>query len=93
MINEWDITETNQHRLAQRRYEVAVLPVGAIEAHNRHLPEGLDFGHTTHIARHCCAAAWAQEPTVLCLPTIPYGVDCNLMSFPLSIHVSHRRWT
>ena len=88
MIKEWDLTSTNQHRLAQRSYEVAVIPTGAIEPHNRHLPEGQDFRHTTWVARRCCELAWRQCESVICLPTIPYGVDCNLLDFPLAIHVS-----
>jgi len=88
MINEWDLAETNLHRLSQRRDEVAVLPVGAIEAHNRHLPEGQDLRHTTCVARRCCELAWKECEAVICLPAIPYGVDCNLMAFPLTIHVS-----
>jgi creatinine amidohydrolase len=88
MSNEWDLSATNLHRLSQRRYEVAVLPVGATEAHNRHLPEGQDVLHTTHVARRCCEAAWKECEAVVCLPAIPYGVDCNLLAFPLSIHVS-----
>jgi creatinine amidohydrolase len=88
MIDEWDLTATNLHRLSQRRYEVAVLPVGATEAHNRHLPEGQDLRHTTYVARRCCEAAWKECEAVVCLPTIPYGVDCNLLAFPLTIHVS-----
>lgn len=88
MIDEWDLTATNLHRLSQRRYEVAVLPVGAIEAHNRHLPEGEDYLHSTYIARRCCKTAWPACESVLCLPALPYGVDCNLKAFPFSIHVS-----
>ena len=88
MIHEWDLTETNLHRVSQRHYEVAVLPVAATEAHNRHLPEGNDLLQATHIARRCCQAAWERCPSIVCLPGIPYGVDCNLMSFPLTIHVS-----
>jgi creatinine amidohydrolase len=87
-MNEWDLTETNLHRLSKRHYEVAVLPVGAIEAHNRHLPQGQDFHHTTSIARQSCEFAWKKCESVICLPTIPYGVDCNLLAFPLTIHVS-----
>jgi creatinine amidohydrolase len=87
-INEWDLTSTNLHRISKRKYEVAVLPAGAIEAHNRHLPEGQDFLHTTYIARQCCELAWKKCPSVICLPTLPYGVDCNLLSYPLTIHVS-----
>jgi len=88
MIDEWDITATNQHRARQRRYEVAVLPVGAIEAHNFHLPLGEDFLHVAHVARASCAAAWEKSPSVLCLPALPYGVDCNLMDYPVTITVT-----
>lgn len=87
-INEWDLTSTNLHRISQRKYEVAVLPVAAIEAHNRHLPEGQDLLHTTHIARRCSEMAWKKCRSIISLPTLPYGVDCNLLSYPLTIHVS-----
>ncbi|MBI4581239.1 MAG: creatininase family protein [Planctomycetes bacterium] len=88
MIEEWDLTATNLHRISQRRYEVAVLPTGAIEAHNRHLPEGQDWRHTTYVARTACELAWPQCESVVCLPAIPFGVDCNLLAYPLTIHVS-----
>jgi len=87
-INEWDLTSTNLHRISKRKYQLAVLPTGAIEAHNRHLPEGQDFLHTTYIARRCCELAWKKCKSLICLPTLPYGVDCNLLSYPLTIHVS-----
>ncbi len=88
MIDEWDVTATNLHRIRQRQYEVAVLPTAATEAHNLHLPEGTDVLHTTYLARRCCRAAWEQCRSVICLPGIPYGVDCNLMPFPLTVHIA-----
>ncbi len=88
MINEWDLSETNLDRLSKRLPEVAVIPVGAIEPHNRHLPQGQDFLHTTYVAKRCTETAWQKCKSVICLPTIPFGVDCNLMDFPLAIHVS-----
>ena len=88
MINEWDLTKTNLYRLSQNKPEVAVLPVGAIEPHNRHLPEGQDFLHTSYVAEQSCKIAWEKSQSVICLPAIPYGIDCNLMDFPLAIHVS-----
>ena len=88
MIDEWDLTATNLHRASQRQYEVAVIPTAAIEPHNRHLPEGMDFLHTTHIARRCCKDAYQRCESVLCLPTLPFGVDCNLLGCRLAIHVS-----
>jgi len=88
MIDDWDLTATNLNRIRGHRYEVAVLPTAAIEAHNLHLPEGQDFRHATWVARRCCAAAWERCRSVICLPGIPYGVDCNLLAFPLTVHVS-----
>ena len=88
MIEEWDLAATNLGRLQRRKYEVAVLPTGAVEPHNRHLPQGQDYYHATHVARESCKRAWDQSPSVICLPALPYGVDCNLMDFPLAIHVS-----
>ncbi len=88
MSEPWDLTAASQHIIAMHQYSVAVLPVGATEAHNRHLPEGQDVLLTTHVARECCRIAWDKCQSVVCLPTLPYGVDCNLMSFPLTIHVS-----
>ncbi|MHC4737958.1 MAG: creatininase family protein [Planctomycetota bacterium] len=87
-INDWDLTVTNLYRISQRNYELAVLPIGAIEAHNRHLPEGQDFLHATYVARRSCELAWEKCESVICLPTLPYGVDCNQMTYPLAIHVS-----
>lgn len=88
VIEDWDLTKANLGRISAQHYEVAVLPIGATEAHNRHLPEGQDVLHATAVAHRCCAAAWERTQAVVCLPTIPYGVDSNLLAFPLSIHVS-----
>lgn len=88
MIEDWNLETMSLGRLADRRWDVAVLPTGATEAHNRHLPEGLDVLHTTQVARRACKAAFERGARVICLPTVPYGVDCNLLDFPLTVHVS-----
>ena len=87
MINEWDLTQTNQSRLKQHMTIFAVFGSSAIEAHNYHLPEGQDFLHTEAIVKRVAQMAWEKTSSVICLPTIPYGVDCNLLEFPLTIHV------
>ena len=71
----------------EREFEVAVLPIGATEPHGLHIPYGSDALHVEMIADRCCGAAHALGAKVLLLPTIPYGVDSNLMAFPLTIHV------
>lgn len=87
-INEWDLASTNLHRISKRKYEVAVIPTSATEAHNLHLPQGQDYYHATYVARKCCETAWPKCESVLCLPTLPFGVDCNQMAFPMAIHLS-----
>jgi creatinine amidohydrolase len=89
-IPAWDLKSTNMSRLEQHDYEVAVLPVGAVEAHNRHLPEGMDVIHSEYVASESCKQAWAKCQSVICLPAVPFGVDPNLMAFPLTVHVSQK---
>ena len=89
-INEWDLASTNLHRMSQRKYEVAVIPTSATEAHNMHLPEGQDYYHSSYVARKSCETAWPKCESVICLPTLPFGVDCNQMAFPMAIHLSQQ---
>jgi creatinine amidohydrolase len=88
MIEPWSLSKTNMKRLKDQKPEVAVIGTAAIEPHNLHLPEGQDMLHTSYIAEQCSRRAWEKTKKVICLPTIPFGVDCNLMDFPMAIHVS-----
>jgi len=90
MIEEWNLAKTNMQRLQRIKPEVAVIGTAAIEPHNLHLPEGQDMLHTTYIVEQCCRTAWEKTKKVICLPTIPFGVDCNLLDFPLAIHISQQ---
>jgi len=87
MIDEWDLGSTNQRRIRAQKYEVAILPIGSMEPHNWHLPEGTDWRAATYIARECCRLAWEKGAKVLCLPALPFSSDANLMSFPFTIDV------
>ena len=69
-------------------YEVAVLPLGATEPHNLHLPYGTDSFQVETIASRACALASEQRARVLLLPTIPYGTETNQMGFPLAMNLN-----
>jgi len=86
--NDWDLMSVNLQRLRELTYEVAVLPTGATEPHNLHLPCGQDTLAAVNVARRCVAAAWEKTRSVVLLPALPFGVDCNVLSFPMAIHVS-----
>ena len=72
--------------IKEKHIEVAVLPVGATEPHNLHLPYGTDTLTSTAIGRAACTDANAKGANTVLLPSIPYGVDSNLMEFPLTIN-------
>jgi len=86
--NDWDLATVNLHRLRELNYQVAVLPTGATEPHNLHLTCGQDTRAAVEVARRCVAAAWKKTRSVVLLPPLPYGVDCNLLDYPMAIHVS-----
>ncbi|HEY2586697.1 MAG TPA: creatininase family protein [Tepidisphaeraceae bacterium] len=55
------------------RPTVAVLPWGATEAHNRHLPHGTDVIEATALAERAAEIAHEAGAKVIVLPTIPFG--------------------
>ena len=86
-MKPWCLQQITYGMVKERQFEVAVLPVGATEPHNLHLPYGSDAFHGEGIADRCCEAAHQLGAKVILLPTIPYGVDSNQMGFPMAIHV------
>jgi creatinine amidohydrolase len=65
--------EANYRQLKDARPNVAVLPWGATEAHNYHLPHGTDVIEATTLAEAAAAAAHAAGAKVVVLPAIPFG--------------------
>lgn len=89
MNRPWHLAETNYGDMRDRPpFEVAVLPFGATEPHNYHLPYGTDTLQVDVLADRACAAAHERGARVLRLPTIPYGTETNQMRFPLAMNVN-----
>jgi creatinine amidohydrolase len=87
-MRPWILSETNYGFTKQHTYEVAVLPLGATEPHNLHLPYGTDCFEGTIVGEKICEAAWQQGAKVVLLPTIPFGTETNMHRFPLAINVN-----
>jgi len=81
-MGNWKLVDTNLGQAREEQYEVAVLPVGATEAHNLHLPYGTDTFAVEAIAERACQRADAQGARVLLLPAIPISVNENTLGFP-----------
>lgn len=86
-MRPWMLSEINYGHVKQTRYEVAVLPMGATEPHNLHLPYGTDTFESEAITSRACEAATARGARVLQLPAIPYGTETNMLEFPFAMNL------
>jgi creatinine amidohydrolase len=68
-------------------YEVAVLPWGATEAHNYHLPYATDNYEATAIAIEAARLATERGGKVIVLPAIPFGVQTGQYDIPFCINM------
>lgn len=87
-MREWILSEVNYGSVKDHPYEVAVLPMGATEPHNFHLPYGTDTYEAEAIGSRVCEAAFKQGARVVMLPAIPYGTETNQMEFPLAMNAN-----
>lgn len=83
----WILAEVPYGYVKDHPYQVAVLPIGATEPHNLHLPYGTDTYEVEEIAERACAAAFERGAQVAKLPVIPYGTETNLQAFPLAMNL------
>ena len=81
-MREWVLAEQNHAFIREQRWEVAVLPFGATEPHNLHMPYGTDNYQVEIIAERACAQAYGRGAKVILLPTIPFGVNTNHLRVP-----------
>lgn len=82
------LAETNWKSIKDTRVEVAVLPWGATEPHNFHLPYGTDNYETATIAERAAEIAWDQGARVVVLPTMPFGVNTGQLDLKLAINMN-----
>lgn len=81
-MREWILAEHTHASLRGRSWDVAVLPFGATEPHNLHMPYGTDNFQVEALGQRACEWASRAGAGVLLLPTIPYGVNTNYFKIP-----------
>jgi creatinine amidohydrolase len=69
------LSETHWPEVKATPYTLAVLPWGACEAHNFHLPYGTDIIEAEHVAAEAARLAWQKGAKLTVLPAIPFGVN------------------
>lgn len=84
-MRPWLIAEQNYHEILKEKWEVVVLPFGATEPHNFHMPYGTDIYQVEALGQRACEKAYQAGAKVLLLPTIPYGVNTNHLKLSHSL--------
>ncbi len=82
------LAEANWESLKDFRYDLAVLPWGATEAHNLHLPYSADIIESDHISAEAARIAWEKGAKVVVLPTVPFGVNTGQRDIYLDINLN-----
>jgi creatinine amidohydrolase len=81
-MGEFILAEQTHAAVREVRWQAALLPFGATEPHNLHMPYGTDTFQVEELARRACARAWEKGARVVLLPAVPYGVNTNHLKVP-----------
>lgn len=82
------LSESNWKTLKNKKIELAVLPWGATEAHNYHLPYGTDNYETEKIAAGAARKAVENGARLIVLPAIPFGVNTGQKDIRFDINMN-----
>ncbi len=82
------LADCNWKDIKDRSFELAVLPWGAAEAHNYHLPYSSDIIEADHISAAAAKIAYDKGAEVIVLPTIPYGVNTGQTDIKLDLNIN-----
>jgi creatinine amidohydrolase len=82
------LAESNWQYIKDASFDVAVLPWGACEAHNYHLPYGTDIIEAEQVAAESARVAWEKGAKVIVLPAIPFGVNTGQFDVKLDMNIN-----
>lgn len=82
------LDETTWKTVKEEHYQLVVLPWGATEAHNYHLPYGTDNVEAGAIAAEAARIAWEKGAKVIVLPVIPFGVNTGQFDVTLDMNLN-----
>ncbi len=82
------LAESHWARVDKEDYQLAILPWGATEAHNYHLPYGTDNFETGALVNEAARLAWEKDAKVIVLPTIPIGVNTGQHDIMLTLNLN-----
>jgi len=82
------LSECHWSDISEQEFDLAILPWGATEAHNFHLPYGTDNYETEVLVNEAARMAWKLGAKVIVLPTIPLGVNTGQSDIYLTMNMN-----
>lgn len=82
------LAENNWKDIKDRSFDLAILPWGATEAHNYHLPYSADVIESENIAASAAEKAYQQGAKIIVLPSIAYGVNTGQADIKLDMNIN-----
>lgn len=74
--------------MKETAFEVAILPWGATEPHNLHLPYATDNFESAAVAERAAEFAWKKGAKVIVLPNVPFGVNTGQLDLRLTLNMN-----
>lgn len=87
-LRPYILAETNWKAIKGQPFDVAILPWGATEAHNYHLPYGTDIIEADAIAAEAARIAYDNGTKIIVLPTVPFGVNTGQHDIALDMNMN-----
>lgn len=82
------LAENNWKNIKEMNVELAVLPWGATEAHNYHMPYATDNYQVDAVAEMSAKIAWESGSKVVVFPTVPFGVNTGQPDIKLDLNLN-----
>src|SRR5690625_7477265 len=82
------LSESNWKDIKTQPIDLVVLPWGATEAHNYHLPYGTDNYQVEAIAAEAGRIAYEEGSRVMILPVVPFGVNTGQADIRLDMNMN-----
>ncbi|NND05910.1 MAG: creatininase family protein [Saprospiraceae bacterium] len=87
-LNEVSIlADANYKTVNETDYKLAVLPWGATEAHNYHLPYATDNYQVEYVAKQASMQALSLGTKSLVLPCVPFGVNTGQLDIKFCMNI------
>lgn len=87
-IKNYVLSKTNWKFVSKNNFNVILLPWGATEAHNFHLPYATDVFQAEYIAAESARIAVEKNAKIMVLPAVPFGVNTGQLDIKLCININ-----